>query len=96
MTKESSESAELSQRKTILPAGTKFYVGNLAFLQEKNIILPEGALDALNRMADEGMTPLLVAMDVNFQEVNFREGGSQEACIQKLGPRKQDSLESSV
>lgn len=88
MTKESSESAELSQRKTILPAGTKFYVGNLAFLQEKNIILPDGALDALNRMADEGMTPLLVAMDVNFQEVNFREGGSQEACIQKTLPKE--------
>lgn len=83
MTKESSESAELSQRKTILPAGTKFYVGNLAFLQEKNIILPEGALDALNRMADEGMTPLLVAMDVNF-----REGGSQEACIQEPWPKE--------
>lgn len=88
MTKESSESAELSQRKTILPAGTKFYVGNLAFLQEKNIILPDGALDALNRMADEGMTPLLVAMDVNFKEVNFREGGSQEACIQKTWPKE--------
>lgn len=88
MTKESSESAELSQRKTILPAGTKFYVGNLAFLQEKNIILPDGALDALNRMADEGMTPLLVAMDVNFQEVNFREGGSQEACIQEPWPKE--------
>lgn len=88
MTKESSESAELSQRKTILPAGTKFYVGNLAFLQEKNIILPDGALDALNRMANEGMTPLLVAMDVNFQEVNFREGGSQEACIQKTWPKE--------
>lgn len=88
MTKESSESAELSQRKTILPAGTKFYVGNLAFLQEKNIILPDGALDALNRMADEGMTPLLVAMDVNFQEVNFREGGSQEAYIQKTWPKE--------
>ena len=88
MTKESSESAELSQRKTILPAGTKFYVGNLAFLQEKNIILPDGALDALNRMVDEGMTPLLVAMDVNFQEVNFREGGSQEACIQKTWPKE--------
>ena len=88
MTKERSESAELSQRKTILPAGTKFYVGNLAFLQEKNIILPDGALDALNRMADEGMTPLLVAMDVNFQEVNFREGGSQEACIQKTWPKE--------
>ncbi len=76
MTKESSESAELSQRKTILPAGTKFYVGNLAFLQEKNIILPDGASDALNRMADEGMTPLLTAMEGTFREVN-----SQETCF---------------
>ena len=50
--------------------------------------MPDGALDALNRMADEGMTPLLVAMDVNFQEVNFREGGSQEACIQKSWPKE--------
>lgn len=88
MTKGSSDPAERLQRKVIIPAGTKFYVGNLAFLQEKNIILPEGALDALNRMADEGMTPLLVAMDVNFQEVNFREGGSQEACIQKPLPKE--------
>ncbi len=76
MTKESSESAELSQRKTILPSGTKFYVGNLAFLQEKNIILPDGASDALNRMADEGMTPLLTAMEGTFREVN-----SQETCF---------------
>ena len=88
MTKGSSNPAERLQRKVIIPAGTKFYVGNLAFLQEKNIILPDGALDALNRMADEGMTPLLVAMDVNFQEVNFREGGSQEACIQKSWPKE--------
>lgn len=88
MTKGSSNPAERLQRKDIIPAGTKFYVGNLAFLQEKNIILPDGALDALNRMADEGMTPLLVAMDVNFQEVNFREGGSQEACIQKSWPKE--------
>ena len=53
MTKGSSNPAERLQRKVIIPAGTKFYVGNLAFLQEKNIILPDGALDALNRMADE-------------------------------------------
>ena len=83
MTKGSSNPAERLQRKVIIPAGTKFYVGNLAFLQEKNIILPDGALDALNRMADEGMTPLLVAMDVNF-----REEGSQEACIQKPLPKE--------
>ena len=76
-----SESAEVPQRKTILPAGTKFYVGNLAFLQEKNIILPDGALDTLNRMADEGMTPLLVATEASFREVTFREVNSQETCF---------------
>ena len=76
-----SESAEVPQRKTILPAGTKFYVGNLAFLQEKNIVLPDGALDALNRMADEGMTPLLVATEASFREVTFREVNSQETCF---------------
>lgn len=48
------------------PAGTKFYVGNLAFLQEKNITLPQGAAEGLNRMADEGMTPLLVAQEGRF------------------------------
>ena len=49
-----------------IPAGTKFYVGNLAFLQEKNIILPQGAAEGLDRMADEGMTPLLVAQEGRF------------------------------
>ncbi len=48
------------------PAGTKFYVGNLAFLQERNISLPQGAAEGLNRMADEGMTPLLVAQEGRF------------------------------
>lgn len=48
------------------PAGTKFYVGNLAFLQEKNITLPQGAAEGQNRMADEGMTPLLVAQEGRF------------------------------
>lgn len=49
-----------------IPAGTKFYVGNLAFLQEKNITLPQEAAEGLNRMADEGMTPLLVAQEGRF------------------------------
>lgn len=48
------------------PAGTKFYVGNLAFLQEKNITLPQEAAEGLNRMADEGMTPLLAAQEGRF------------------------------
>ena len=50
----------------VIPAGTKFYVGNLAFLQEKQITLPEVAKEGLNRMADEGMTPLLVAQEGIF------------------------------
>ena len=50
----------------IIPAGTKFYVGNLAFLQENHITLPEEATEGLNRMADEGMTPLLVAQEGRF------------------------------
>lgn len=49
-----------------IPAGTKFYVGNLAFLQEKQITLPQEATEGLNRMADEGMTPLLVAQEGKF------------------------------
>ncbi len=50
----------------IIAAGTKFYVGNLAFLQEKNITLPQEAAEGLNRMADEGMTPLLAAQEGRF------------------------------
>ena len=51
---------------SVFPAGTKFYVGNLAFLQEKSITLPQGAAEGLDRMADEGMTPLLVAQEGRF------------------------------
>ena len=50
----------------IIPAGTKFYVGNIAFLQENHISLPQEAAEGLNRMADEGMTPLLVALEGKF------------------------------
>ena len=44
------------RKKTILPAGNY-----CLFLQENHITLPEEAREGLNRMADEGMTPLLVA-----------------------------------
>lgn len=60
------EGALAADTGSVFPAGTKFYVGNLAFLQEKNIILPQGAAEGLNRMADEGMTPLLVAQEGRF------------------------------
>ncbi len=61
----SSENARETDDVVIL-AGTKFYVGNLAFLQEKQITLPQEAAEGLNRMADEGMTPLLVAQEGRF------------------------------
>ena len=62
------------QTAVIIPAGTKFYVGNLAFLQENHITLPEEATEGLNRMADEGMTPLLVAQEGRFLG-SHRRGG---------------------
>lgn len=61
-------SSDTAQRtgSVVIPAGTKFYVGNLAFLQENHITLPEAAKEGLNRMAEEGMTPLLVAQEERF------------------------------
>ena len=60
--------SEIARRtdNVVIPAGTKFYVGNLAFLQENHITLPEAATEGLNRMAEEGMTPLLVAQEGRF------------------------------
>lgn len=56
----------LGADRVAIPAGTKFYVGNLAFLQENHITLPQEATEGLNRMAEEGMTPLLVAQEGRF------------------------------
>ena len=42
-------------------AGTLLYVGNRAYLEENGILIDKPAEDGLNRMADEGQTPLLVA-----------------------------------
>ncbi|MCM1091427.1 MAG: heavy metal translocating P-type ATPase [Butyrivibrio sp.] len=44
-----------------IKAGTLLYVGNRAYLEENGIVLDQSAEDGLNRLADEGQTPLLVA-----------------------------------
>ena len=60
------ENAVSGAGSVVIPAGTKFYVGNPAFLQENHITLPQEATEGLNRMAEEGMTPLLVAQEGKF------------------------------
>lgn len=42
-------------------SGTKYLVGNQAFLEENQIAIPDSSLKKIESMADEGMTPLLVA-----------------------------------
>ena len=41
--------------------GKRYFVGNRAYLEENNILSKEAQLPAITEMADEGMTPLLVA-----------------------------------
>ena len=42
-------------------AGTRCLVGNLAFMEENGILIEDMVREAVNRTAEEGMTPLLVA-----------------------------------
>ena len=42
-------------------AGTRFFVGNRAYMEENGIGLSAYVLQGLDRIAEEGMTPLLVA-----------------------------------
>ncbi len=42
-------------------AGSRIYVGNRAYLEEKGVVLEDAPLKALDRIADQGQTPLLVA-----------------------------------
>ena len=47
-------------------AGTKYYVGNLPYLEENGIEVPAAVLHGMGRLGDEGMTPLLVAEQGRF------------------------------
>ena len=49
--------------KATLPADTKLYLGNRAYLSENGIMLSKEQQEALNSVADEGETPLLLATD---------------------------------
>ena len=42
-------------------AGTRYFVGNRAYMEENGIELSSGVLQGLDRIAAEGMTPLLIA-----------------------------------
>ncbi len=53
----------LTGEKDTIPADTKLYLGNQAYLLENGIELSEAQKEALNRIADEGETPLLLATD---------------------------------
>lgn len=44
-------------------AGTRFRVGNRAYLEENGVKIPEEVLEGLEQIAAEGKTPLLVAAD---------------------------------
>lgn len=47
-------------------AGKKYLVGNQAFLEENQVMLAPDCLKKIEDMADEGMTPLLVAGDGTY------------------------------
>lgn len=53
----------LKGEKATLPADTKLYLGNKAYLEENGIALSDVQKEALNGIADEGETPLLLATD---------------------------------
>lgn len=44
-----------------IAAGTRFYVGNIRYLEENGVTVDEGIRQGLAQMADKGMTPLLMA-----------------------------------
>jgi len=47
-------------------AGTRYFVGNRAFLEENGIHIEKMVSEGIVRLADEGMTPLLVAEEGRF------------------------------
>lgn len=49
-----------------ITAGTRYFVGNQAYLEENHITLDGENLRAIEQLADEGMTPLLVAEENRF------------------------------
>lgn len=53
----------LEGEKNTIPVDTKLYLGNRPYLEESGIELTDAQQNALNNIADEGETPLLLATD---------------------------------
>ncbi len=47
-------------------AGMRYFVGNLPYMEENGIFIDEMVLGGMEKFADEGMTPLLVAEEGRF------------------------------
>ena len=60
------ENVMSGRRDTGAKAGTRYFVGNLPFMEEKGITIDYMVLQGIHRLADEGMTPLLVAEEGRF------------------------------
>ena len=58
--------AILNRKDAGAEAGTRFFVGNQAYMEENGIAIEEIVRDGFVRLADEGMTPLLVAEEGRF------------------------------
>ncbi len=60
------EQAVSAHRDAGAKAGTKYFVGNQSFLEENGIGIDRNVVQGIERLADEGMTPLLVAEESRF------------------------------
>ena len=58
--------AALDRKDQGVKAGTRFLVGNLPFMEENGIVVDPMAMQGIHRLADEGMTPLLIAKEGCF------------------------------
>lgn len=66
-TEEGTPAAEVSEKKDAgARAGTRYFVGNRAYMEENGIVIDSMVAQGLDRIAEEGMTPLLVAEEGRF------------------------------
>lgn len=68
-------------------AGTRYLVGNRAYMEENGIVIEPSVLQGLERIAEEGMTPLLVAEERRLLgEISVADHvkGSSAVAIQRF------------
>lgn len=79
--------AVLGRRDAGAKAGTKYLVGNQAYLEENGIVVDSMVLQGIQGIADEGMTPLLVAQEgrlLGFLGVADEIKASSQEAIRKF------------